>query len=59
MGCPGGETVIVLGIFGAVVVLAMAVELLRWVLRPEARRLRVIRKIGGRQCCRKPRNRTW
>jgi hypothetical protein len=32
----------------AVVVLAVTVELLRWALRPETRRLRVIRKIGGR-----------
>ncbi len=27
----------------------LAVEILRWTLRPEARRLRVIRKIGGRR----------
>jgi hypothetical protein len=27
----------------------VAVELLRWTLRPEARRLRMIRKIGGRR----------
>jgi hypothetical protein len=35
-----------------IVVLAVALvaaELVRWMLRPEARRLRVIRKIGGRR----------
>lgn len=32
-----------------VVALAIVVELLRWTFRPEARRLRMIRKIGGRR----------
>lgn len=32
-----------------VVVLALGVELLRWMFRPAARRLRMIRKIGGRR----------
>jgi len=27
----------------------IGVEVLRWTLRPEARRLRMIRKIGGRR----------
>ncbi len=35
---------------GAVVVIGLvAVESLRWVLRPEARRLRMLKKIGGRR----------
>jgi hypothetical protein len=39
--------VIVLGSVGLIVL--FGVELLRWTLRPEARRLRAIRKIGGRR----------
>jgi len=39
--------VIVVGTVGGVALIG--VEFLRWVLRPEARRLRVIRKIGGRR----------
>jgi len=39
--------IIVTGSIAAGVLLG--VEILRWVLRPEARRLRVIRKIGGRR----------
>jgi hypothetical protein len=34
---------------GFVLVAIVAFEGLRWIFRPEARRLRVIRKIGGRQ----------
>jgi hypothetical protein len=30
-----------------VVLIVLGVEALRWTLRPEARRLRVIRKLGG------------
>jgi hypothetical protein len=40
-------SVIVLVVIAAVLVIAE--EALRWVLRPEARRLRVIKKIGGRR----------
>lgn len=32
-----------------VAVIVLGVEFLRWTLRPEARRLRAIRKIGGRR----------
>jgi hypothetical protein len=32
-----------------VVVLALGVEFLCWTFRPEARRLRMLRKIGGRR----------
>ena len=39
--------VIVVGSVAGVVLIG--VELLRWALRPEARRLRMIRKIGGRR----------
>lgn len=38
---------IVVGI--AVLAVILGVETLRWALRPEARRLRTIRKIGGRR----------
>jgi hypothetical protein len=31
------------------IVLVVAEEAIRWLLRPEARRLRVIKKIGGRR----------
>jgi hypothetical protein len=42
--------VIGLVVFGGIVAVSgLAVELLRWTLRPEARRLRVIRKIGGQR----------
>lgn len=34
---------------GAIAVTALCIELLRWWFRPEARRLRVIKKIGGRR----------
>jgi hypothetical protein len=34
-------------VLGAIVLLG--VEALRWLLRPEARRLRAIKKIGGRR----------
>jgi hypothetical protein len=40
-------SVVVLGAVAAVGVLA--VEVLRWTFRPEARRLRVIRKLKGRR----------
>lgn len=33
----------------AIVVTVLGIELVRWWLRPEARRLRVIKKIGGRR----------
>lgn len=37
-------------VFGAVAaVTVLTVEVLRWTFRPEARRLRVIRKIGGKR----------
>jgi len=39
--------VIVPVVAGALVVLA--IEIVRWLFRPESRRLRVIRKIGGRR----------
>jgi hypothetical protein len=39
--------VIVFG--GGVLIVLLVVEVLRWTLRPEARRLRAIRKIGGRR----------
>jgi len=39
--------VIVLG--GGVLTALLVVEVFRWTLRPEARRLRAIRKIGGRR----------
>jgi cytochrome bd-type quinol oxidase subunit 1 len=29
--------------------IVLVVEILRWTLRPEARRLRMIKKIGGRR----------
>jgi hypothetical protein len=32
-----------------VVVVLLGIEGMRWVFRPEARRLRAIRKIGGRR----------
>ena len=32
-----------------VVAVVLVVEILRWMFRPQARRLRVIRKIGGRR----------
>ena len=41
-----------IGIVGFILVLALivlVVEGLRWMFRPEARRLRAIRKIGGRR----------
>jgi hypothetical protein len=31
------------------VLIVVGIEALRWVLRPEARRLRMIKKIGGRR----------
>ena len=31
------------------VMIVLAEEALRWILRPEARRLRMIKKIGGRR----------
>jgi hypothetical protein len=34
-------------ILGAVLVAALLVEVLRWTFRPDARRRRVIRKLGG------------
>jgi len=34
---------------GCAAIGVLTVEVLRWSLRPEARRLRVIRKIGGRR----------
>jgi hypothetical protein len=34
---------------GGLLIVLLCVEALRWTLRPEARRLRVIRKIGGRR----------
>lgn len=33
----------------ALLAVLLTVEALRWALRPEGRRLRVIRKIGGRR----------
>jgi hypothetical protein len=39
----------VLWLFGGLLIVLLCVEALRWTLRPEARRLRVIRKIGGRR----------
>lgn len=39
--------VVVLG--AGAVATVLAVEVLRWTFRPEARRLRVIKKIGGRR----------
>jgi hypothetical protein len=41
-------SVVVFGALAAVTVL-LTVEVLRWTFRPEARRLRVIRKIGGKR----------
>lgn len=41
-----------IGIGGLVLlvgVLALGIELLRWTFRPAARRLRAIKKIGGRR----------
>jgi hypothetical protein len=35
--------------FGIVVVALIGIEAIRWVLRPEARRLRTIKKIRGRR----------
>ena len=40
------EVVIPIAVVGA---LLLGVEVLRWKLRPEQRRLRVIKKIGGRR----------
>jgi hypothetical protein len=40
----------VVGLFtGGGLIVLLSIEGLRWMLRPEARRLRVIRKIGGRR----------
>jgi len=36
----------IVGFTALVVLIAVSLEALRWVLRPEARRLRMIRKIG-------------
>lgn len=36
-------------IFAGLVALLVTVETLRWMFRPEARRLRTIKKIGGRR----------
>jgi hypothetical protein len=41
--------VIVIGLVAIAAILVLAEESIRWCLRPEARRLRVIRKIGGRR----------
>ena len=39
-----------IAVFVSVIVVAVVgIELVRWWLRPEARRLRVIKKIGGRR----------
>ncbi len=41
-----------IGIVGFIIVLALlalGVEVLRWMFRPAARRLRTIKKIGGRR----------
>ncbi len=38
---------IVVAIVASALVFGLAVEILRWRLRPEGRRLRVIKKIGG------------
>jgi len=40
---------VVLVLVVAVALVLFGVEILRWTLRPAARRLRVIRKIGGRR----------
>ncbi len=39
----------VVGFISLVVLGMLGVEVLRWMLRPEARRLRAIKKIGGRR----------
>jgi hypothetical protein len=40
----------VISTFGALVaMLVFVVEFLRWTFRPEARRLRTIKKLGGRR----------
>lgn len=39
----------IMGFLTLVVLIAISIETLRWVLRPEARRLRMIRKIGKRR----------
>lgn len=41
-----------LGVAGALVGI-LIVEALRWTFRPAARRLRVIKKIGGSRCLQK------
>jgi len=42
--------VIGIGIFVfAIFVIVLGVECLRWIFRPEARRLRALKKIGGRR----------
>jgi hypothetical protein len=40
---------VMIGLGAGVLGMILAVEILRWTLRPEARRLRQIRKIGGRR----------
>lgn len=39
----------VVGFIALAAVIAIGIETLRWVLRPEARRLRQIKRIGGRR----------
>lgn len=39
----------VVGFISLVALALLGVEVLRWTLRPEARRLRAIKKIGGRR----------
>jgi hypothetical protein len=41
------DAVLIFVVLGAAILLT--IETLRWVFRPEARRLRVIKKIGGRR----------
>jgi hypothetical protein len=39
----------IVGVITLAVLIAIGIEALRWGLRPEARRLRAIKKIGRRQ----------
>lgn len=39
----------IVGFITLTALIAICIEILRWVLRPEARRLRMLKKIGGRR----------